>query len=755
MESVVLDQLPRDVEVVQAADMADTQRIHTPKRPFQCHCSRRFTRLDNLRRHAQTVHQNEKIPPFAAAMQQESSLSHPKAYPSTDLVQQAGTYLGMTNISPQDAAIAAVATASGQRDPYALPYRGRIPPEWPTTTKRAWKGRNSKAIYHTNPGYSTRRQGLGPLTSSPSEHLSNLPKIPYTLPYHSLNSAYGMFGDSQTSNSGQPQLYSIDQEILWTELPSENIGSETDGLPMWEPDFDSISSFESLDSIRLATPDASSTMHSEDFIFPVTDQTCGPSGTTDPMTGLAIPGKRSSFGSVILLKLSVIDIWRIPSPIVSLEICSESSPFRKTNSFHTVESYTFFDNSSPTFEFFAQSLNYDFFHIPDDQGHAMSKLMSPIENVQGIDDQWDTDWGYTFNLKPPCKGDAADHLKVQHPMGATINPLIQESDAFSLFSYTRLKSAEWVSRNGEFITNDPRFLTIQDINFGGRWFNMEVISMIKNSCLLAKKFQITPSASVGSQTRVLETEEEFTLPKIGPSLEVDEDCEDNLRFSESANAILPTVGTTLKTDIESYWEDDENDESEESCESIGSALDNFQPRILEGHALLEPVLESRKSKLIDRLMGEFWIIFDQLQNTDIIAHNGNSPSTEANAAISSVPTVAKNFSTFSLPGSKRRLDDEKDPESDDDIQRRSGPTKNGSDRFDVSSNRGNFACPYRKHNSRKYNITEWRTCALTSHNTIARVKLVSSIFSSCKSRTNNKLQGPPLQTSSDLPVPPM
>lgn len=38
------------------------QRKHTGERPFQCHCSRRFSRLDNLRQHAQTVHVNEDIP---------------------------------------------------------------------------------------------------------------------------------------------------------------------------------------------------------------------------------------------------------------------------------------------------------------------------------------------------------------------------------------------------------------------------------------------------------------------------------------------------------------------------------------------------------------------------------------------------------------------------------------------------------------------------------------------------------------------
>lgn len=42
--------------------MLTLNRKHTGERPFQCHCSRRFSRLDNLRQHAQTVHVNEEIP---------------------------------------------------------------------------------------------------------------------------------------------------------------------------------------------------------------------------------------------------------------------------------------------------------------------------------------------------------------------------------------------------------------------------------------------------------------------------------------------------------------------------------------------------------------------------------------------------------------------------------------------------------------------------------------------------------------------
>lgn len=42
--------------------LLNVDRKHTGERPFQCHCNRRFSRLDNLRQHAQTVHVNEEIP---------------------------------------------------------------------------------------------------------------------------------------------------------------------------------------------------------------------------------------------------------------------------------------------------------------------------------------------------------------------------------------------------------------------------------------------------------------------------------------------------------------------------------------------------------------------------------------------------------------------------------------------------------------------------------------------------------------------
>ncbi|KAI1011693.1 hypothetical protein LB503_004218 [Fusarium chuoi] len=56
------DYPPCNLSFTRSEHLARHIRKHTGERPFQCHCSRRFSRLDNLRQHAQTVHVNENIP---------------------------------------------------------------------------------------------------------------------------------------------------------------------------------------------------------------------------------------------------------------------------------------------------------------------------------------------------------------------------------------------------------------------------------------------------------------------------------------------------------------------------------------------------------------------------------------------------------------------------------------------------------------------------------------------------------------------
>ena len=233
-------------------------------------------------------------------------------------------------------------------------------PGWPIRTRRDRRRRDSKSVYHNNPGYSTHRIPSPASPGNSARHNEQLQFQPppvqtlnlgydyftvqqpgsgnqdsnfhnvihqhdpsliensifsslsYTLNPDPADSHHQMFNgnDSQSPIGGQPQMFSNDQDILWSEVPSGNsdIGSEMEGFS--DAHF---GSFSSVDSMELPTPDtATSSMHSGDFVFPVTEPTFGPLGTTDPMTGLAMPGKS-------LLNWFALSSWGFP--LGALELC--------------------------------------------------------------------------------------------------------------------------------------------------------------------------------------------------------------------------------------------------------------------------------------------------------------------------------------------------------------------------------------------------------------------------------------------------
>ncbi|KAF7546142.1 hypothetical protein G7046_g9396 [Stylonectria norvegica] len=81
-----VDYPPCNLSFTRSEHLARHIRKHTGERPFQCHCSRRFSRLDNLRQHAQTVHVNENIPMDSLA----ATGSRFQRQIRTDRVRQAG-----------------------------------------------------------------------------------------------------------------------------------------------------------------------------------------------------------------------------------------------------------------------------------------------------------------------------------------------------------------------------------------------------------------------------------------------------------------------------------------------------------------------------------------------------------------------------------------------------------------------------------------------------------------------------------------
>jgi hypothetical protein len=136
----------------------------------------------------------------------------------------------------------------------------------------------------------------------------------------------------------------------------------------------------------------------------------------------------------------------------------------------------------------------------------------------------------------------------------------------------------------------------------------------------------------------------------------------------------------------------------------------------EDHPLIRQQMTRAKLQLVDRLMEEFWIVFNKDWKASSRQRGQTSAPATGSYATNSQTSPRKTNSR------KRSLDrgDDQDPGDEDG---------RGSKRFGsalgspaITNKVENYACPYRKHNPRKYCVKDWRSCCLTSQKTIARVK---------------------------------
>lgn len=166
---------------------------------------------------------------------------------------------------------------------------------------------------------------------------------------------------------------------------------------------------------------------------------------------------------------------------------------------------------------------------------------------------------------------------------------------------------------------------------------------------------------------------------------------------------------------ETDWGEDDNCVSEEQIQHFGlaDALDKMARSTSQ--ILMKPILNQTQAELVDLLMDEFWAMIKQNPGTNTAAHGNTSSSTSPPSQnTESAPERS------SKPKSRARaLENEEDGDIGEDD--RQGPKRQklgGSSPTEMNL----YACPYRKHDPRKYNVQDWATCALTPHRTVARVK---------------------------------
>lgn len=135
---------------------------------------------------------------------------------------------------------------------------------------------------------------------------------------------------------------------------------------------------------------------------------------------------------------------------------------------------------------------------------------------------------------------------------------------------------------------------------------------------------------------------------------------------------------------------------------------------------LVSALNPMQQALVDRVMEEFRTIFDHNWRTGL-RNCGGEPSNSSEAQNSGVIEVPGSLSPLS-PRKRRRQDDEPpDGEKGKGLGGARMPTEIGSDPEAATR----FACPFRKHDPRFYNVYSYKVCTLSHWSTIGRVKYAS------------------------------
>ena len=183
-------------------------------------------------------------------------------------------------------------------------------------------------------------------------------------------------------------------------------------------------------------------------------------------------------------------------------------------------------------------------------------------------------------------------------------------------------------------------------------------------------------------------------------------------------------------ETDSYYSEDEFESTEDSnFRWAGSARspDIFQVihneilcrKIEDQDALIQPVLAPLKQAIVERIMTEFWVIFNQEWSASIRKCAGASSTPSPSAK--SDPTRSKQRTSNYTGKRSAEHEDDKNPDEDDDRDPKR-PKKTKSQPEDRCDSVMKFACPYRKYNPQKYCIKNWRLCALTPLDSVSRVK---------------------------------
>jgi hypothetical protein len=167
----------------------------------------------------------------------------------------------------------------------------------------------------------------------------------------------------------------------------------------------------------------------------------------------------------------------------------------------------------------------------------------------------------------------------------------------------------------------------------------------------------------------------------------------------------------------------EGSEAESYVDQDNPSHNGHVPQYVENQLrLCTTNLEPIKRGLLDRLMDYFWIYFNQNWPTDVRQHPG--AANDCQSASRPPPSSKNKEGKSSGKRNAGRLNgdggDDENPEGDSN--RDLGGSSKRLKYTQGGDQSPGFACPYRKHDPRKYCVSNWRSCALNPQKTVARVK---------------------------------
>jgi hypothetical protein len=223
------------------------------------------------------------------------------------------------------------------------------------------------------------------------------------------------------------------------------------------------------------------------------------------------------------------------------------------------------------------------------------------------------------------------------------------------------------------------------------------------------------------QNNLIPTEEPSASEAIeaGNGLLVASQLPNSILSGEALNAAEDGDGDSYQT-VESYsGESDETGSSNSVCHEIYNVTEEGADGL---HNIVISTLDPMRQAMVDRVMGEFWMIFNQSWDTGFRECTGGASAASSATSFPNGTGTLTSESSSSFGPRKRRRDD------DDFANDKNGKGSGGPD-GSLDPGRGidevtRFACPFRKHNSLQYSVYSHPVCALSHWETIARVKYV-------------------------------